>query len=149
MPLFQFSTSMIDSSWLSRSFSLAYTEWHDAPVQDATLRIKSYLWSARKAEKREIHVNYLPDDLKWSVFNLQEWNRAHRIGPFVNLCQPLSTLHLPLHRNLHHGFKLGLCLGCQFIKQKQGLISIICYLFRCQFETTMDIWHSGNVAPTT
>ena len=133
---------MIDSSWLSRSFSLAYTEWHDALVHDATLRIKSYLWSARKAEKREIHVNYLPDDLKWSVFNLQEWNRAHLIGPFVNLCQPLSTLHLPLHQHLHHGFKLGLCWPLLPIHQTKARTDFNNLLF-----VPLPIWdNNGHLA---
>ena len=43
------------------------------------------------AGKRPIHVNYLPDDLKRSIFKFQssvKWNPGHLISP-------LSTLHLP------------------------------------------------------
>ena len=104
--------------------------------------VSNLIWSARKAEKREIHVNYLPDDLKWSVFNLQEWNRAHLIGPFVNLCQPLSTLHLPLHQHLHHGFKLGLCWPLLPIHQTKARTDLNNLLF-----VPLPIWdNNGHLA---
>ena len=47
---------------------------------------------AGAAEKGPIHVNYLPDDLKRSIFNFQssvEWNPGHLIGPLSTL-RPLS-----------------------------------------------------------
>ena len=49
--------------------------------------VKPLIWS-----KRPIHVNYLPDDLKRSIFNFQssvEWNPGHLIGPLSTL-RPLS-----------------------------------------------------------
>ena len=71
--------------------------------------------------------------------------QSSRVEPspsYRPLCQPLSTLHLPLHQHLHHGFKLGLCWPLLPIHQTKARTDFNNLLF-----VPLPIWdNNGHLA---